>query len=187
MTSDDWCVTVFKCKSNVAETYLVEFYNFLKDLDGVKDLHFIIRDRVDDEVVFSFRVLTDPKYKEVIESKLAYKLRALASENRFAINPSGENPLAKYVAWSSNDRIAKYGVEKFAVFCGFLSQLSKMVIDMAEKKYFDSNERVEIAHVMSWMLGCTKYGLLSKKHMEIGYYDRITDKSHVYLKESFIK
>jgi hypothetical protein len=58
---------------------------------------------------------------------------------------------------------------------------------MAEKKYFDTSERVELAHVMSWMLGCTEYGLLSKKRMEIGYYDRIADRPHVYLRESFNK
>lgn len=187
ITTGDWCVAVFKCKSSAAEFVLVEFYNFVKDLEGVGDLHFIIRDRVEDEVVFSFRVLIDPKYKKIIESKIAYKLRAAVSEDKFAINPRAEHPLAKYVAWSSNDRIAKYGAEKFQVFSGLLSQLSRIVIDMAEKKYFDTSERVELAHVMSWMLGCTEYGLLSKKHMEIGYFDRITDRPHVYLREAFNK
>jgi hypothetical protein len=58
---------------------------------------------------------------------------------------------------------------------------------MARRKYFDSQERVEIAHVMSWMLGCTEYGSLSEKHMEVGYYDRVTDRYHAYLKEDFRK
>jgi hypothetical protein len=30
-------------------------------LMALKSLHFLIRDRIDDEVVFSFRVLVDPK------------------------------------------------------------------------------------------------------------------------------
>lgn len=187
MTSKEWCVTVFKCNSDKVEDLLVDFYHFVKDLEGVKDLHFIIRDRVDNEVVFSFRVFLDPKYEKVIESKIAYKLRNSISEDKFAINPSADNPLAKYSAWSSDERISKHGSEKFVVFCAFLSQLSRIVVDMVEKKYFDSNERVEIAHVMSWMLGCTEYGLLSTKHMEIGYYDRITDKNHTYLREAFAK
>ncbi len=41
-----------------------------------------------------------------------------------------------------------------------------------------------MAHVVSWMLGCTEYGLWSKKHVEIGYYDRIKDKSYPYIKQS---
>ena len=186
MTNDDWCIAVFKCKSDIVENILVDLYHFVKDLEGVKDLHFIIRDRLDDEVVFSFRVFIDSKYKKAIESKIAYKLNNLISEDKFSINPTDDDPFAKYVAWSPTER-AKHDSEKFDLFCNFLSRLSKIVVDMAENKYFDSPERVEIAHVMSWMLGCTEYGLLSTKHMEIGYYDRISDKNHIYLTEAFAK
>ncbi len=65
------------------------------------------------------------------------------------------------------------------------SGLSKLVVDMAENKYFDSSERVEITHLMSLMLGCTEYGSLSAKQMQIGYYDRISNKYQVCLKEDF--
>jgi hypothetical protein len=41
-----------------------------------------------------------------------------------------------------------------------------------------------MAHVVSWMLGCTEYELWSKKHVEIGYYDRIKDKTYPYIKQS---
>ena len=57
MTSDDWCVPVFKCKPDKLEDLLIDFYSFVKDLQGVKNLHFLIRDRVENEIVFSFRVL----------------------------------------------------------------------------------------------------------------------------------
>lgn len=110
MISDDWCVAVFRCKPDIVENVLVDFYNFVRDLEGVKDLHFIIRDRVEDDVIFSFRVFIDPKYVGIIESKLTYKLKNFISEDRFAINPSVENPLFKYVAWSARDRIS-------ALFC----------------------------------------------------------------------
>ena len=187
MTNDDWCIAVFKCKSDIVENTLVDLYLFVKDLEGVKDLHFIIRDRLDDEIVFSFRVFIDPKYKKAIESTIAYKLKNFISEDKFSINPHDNDPLAKFVAWSPAKRIAECGPEKFDIFCNFLSRLSRIVVDMAENKYFGSQERVEMAHVMSWMLGCTEYGLLSTKHMEIGYYDRITDKNHAYLREAFAK
>jgi hypothetical protein len=65
--------------------------------------------------------------------------------------------------------------------------MSKIVVDMAKKDYFSSSERVEIAHVMSWMLGCTEYGLLSTKEMQIGYYDRISDNNHILLRDMFEK
>jgi hypothetical protein len=78
---------------------LVDFFSFLENLEGVDDLHFLIRDRIDDEVVFSFRVLTKPKMKKVVKSKIAYKLKRLTSEDKFAIDPDAENPLQKYVAW----------------------------------------------------------------------------------------
>jgi len=187
MIRDDWTVTVFKCKAENVESVLVDFYSFAKDLEGVRDLHFLIRDRLDDDVVFSFRFLVETKDKEVIKSKIAYRLRSYKPKIRFAIDPSKRSPLGKYVAWSSEKRIEKDGQRKFARFCKFLSQMSRLVVEMARKKYFDSAERVEIAHVMSWMLGCTEYGLLSAKHMEVGYYDRIKDKSHPYLRKSFDK
>jgi hypothetical protein len=69
----------------------------------------------------------------------------------------------------------KYGPKKFMDFCDLLSKLSRLVLQMARKKYFDSNDRVEMAHAMSWMLGCTEYGILSPEHWEVGYYDRIDD------------
>lgn len=185
MIRKDWIVTVFKCKSDNVENLLVDFYSFVKDLEGVRDLHFLIRDRVENEVVFSFRLFVERKDKEATKSKIAYKLRSFTPKSRFAIDPSKRSSFAKYVAWSPEAKIAKYGKRKFNRFCKTLSQMSRLVVEMAEKKYFSSAERVEIAHVMSWMLGCTEYGLLSTKHMEIGYYDRIDDKSHPYLKQDF--
>jgi len=56
---------------------------------------------------------------------------------------------------------------------------------MIRSKYFSSEERVEMVHVMSWMLGCTEYGLRSRDHMEVGYYDRIENKYYQYLKQEF--
>lgn len=187
MTSDDWCVAVFKCRSNKVDNLLVDFYSFVKDLKGVRNLHFLIRDRVENEVVFSFRVFVEAKDREAIKSKIAYKLRSLIPKGRFAIDPSKRSSFAKYVAWSPEKRIAGLGKRKFVRFCKLLSQMSRIVVEMAEKKYFNSAERVEMAHVMAWMLGCAEYGLLSAKHMEIGYYDRIEDKSFPYLKQSFDK
>lgn len=187
MESDDWCVAVFKCKPENVENTLVDFYEFVKDLQGVKDLHFLIRDRVDEEVVFSFRVSVELKDKEVVKSKIAYKLGNLMSKEKFAIDPSVDNPLRKYVAWDYVERVNKHGQEKFEVFCSLLTQLSKTIVDMAKNKYFESAERAEIAHVMSWMLGCTEYGKLTTGHMEVGYYDRIEDRYHPYLKQGFRK
>jgi len=73
------------------------------------------------------------------------------------------------------------------VFCDFLGQLSGIVIGMAKKGYFSSAERVEMAHVMSWMLGCTEYSILTTIHMEMGYYDRIKDRYQPYQKQSLGK
>lgn len=166
---------------------LVDFFGFLESLEGVEDLHFLIRDRIEDEVVFSFRVLAKPKMKRVVKSKIAYKMKELASEEKFAIDPGSEDPLQKYVAWSSEGGIVKHGPKKFAIFYRLLGQLSRIVVDLAKQGYFDSSERVEMAHEIAWMLGCTEYGKLTTTQMEIGYYDRIEDKCHSYLKQSFGK
>lgn len=187
MRSGDWCVAVFKCKSDKAVNLLIDFYGFVKDVKGVKDLHFLIRDRVKNDVVFSFRILVEPEDKKVVKSKIAYKLRSFITESKFTVDPDADNPLVKYVAWSPEARITKYGLRKFSRFCRFLSQLSRVAVEMAKKKYFDSAERVEMAHVMSWMLGCTEYGLWSASHVEVGYYDRIAHKNYQYLKQSFDK
>jgi hypothetical protein len=178
---------VFKCKSEKAKDALIDFYSFVESIEGVKDLHFLIGDRTDNEVVFSFRVLLEHKDKKIIDSKIAFKVNALVAENNFAVDPNPENPLCKYGAWPWKDMLNERGSEKFTAFCCFLSRMSKIVVDMAKKDYFSSSERVEIAHVMSWMLGCTEYGLLSTKEMQIGYYDRISDNNHILLRDMFEK
>jgi len=177
-------VVVFKCKPEHVKSVLVDFCDFVSDLQGVESFHFLIRDRVDDGVVFSFRVLTEDRRKKIVKSKLHYKLRDLMPEERYAIDPDEDHPLQKYVAWSSKGGIEKHGREGFDLFCSFLSQLSKIVVSMAKKGYFSSAERVEMAHVISWMLGCTEYGLLTVKRMEVGYFDRIANRRIPYLKQS---
>ena len=57
---DEWCVAVFKCNLGSVKKVLVEVYRFVDDLKGVRSLHFLVRDRVEDEVVFSFRVMVEP-------------------------------------------------------------------------------------------------------------------------------
>ena len=105
-------------------------------------------------------------------------------QGNFSINPSSGSPFHKYAEWNPDERITKDGEEKFSLFCGFLSQFSKAVVNMAEKGYFGSEERSELSLVMSWMMGCTEYGLLSTEAVQIGYYDRIEDERHPYLEQS---
>jgi hypothetical protein len=184
MASDDWCVVVFKCKPENIRKVLLDFYGFMKDVEGVKSLHFLTRDRVRSDIVVCFRVLTEQKNKEIIKSKMSFKLGDLVPD-KFAVDPDSRNPLKKYVAWNVEDRISEIGVQKFSEFSDLLSKMSDLVIRMLKNDYFKSDERTEIAHIMSWMLGCTEYGLLSSTHWEVGYYDRIEDKRCPYLKQSF--
>jgi hypothetical protein len=186
MSDDGWSVAIFKCTTENVRRVLLEFYDFMVGLEGVKSLHFLIRDRVKNEVVFSFRVLTEKKFKEIVRSKMSYKLGILTPD-KFAVDPGKGSPLRKYVAWGTEDRISKLGLDKFSEFCSVLSKMSGLVIGMLRTGYFSSSERVEVAHVMSWMLGCTEYGLMSPTHWEVGYYDRIEDKACPYLKQDFPK
>ena len=136
------------------------------------------------DVIFSFRILMKVDDMKAVKSKIRYKLRNLIPEDKFVIDPGEKNPLYKYVAWDYKERVKKHGQIKFDVFCDFLSQLSRLVVDMAKKDYFSSAERVEMAHVMSWMLGCTEYSILTTIQMEMGYYDRIKDRYQPYQKKS---
>ena len=185
--SNEWCVAVFKCSPDSVKKVLVEVYRFADDLKGVRSLHFLVRDRVEDEVVFSFRVMVEPKFKEMVKTKLAYKLGTLLSEDKYVIDPAAGNSLEQYVAWLPEKRIADFGQSKFNQFIDLLKNMSAIVVQMIENDYFASNERVELAHFMSWMLGCTEYGLLSTSGMEIGYYDRLDDKYCSYLRQDFPK
>jgi hypothetical protein len=82
---------------------------------------------------------------------------------------------------------ARAGQAKFNQFIDFLKNMSAIVVQLIENDYFASSQRVELAHVMSWMLGCTEYGLLSTSGMEVGYYDRLDDKYCSYLRQDFPK
>jgi len=185
--SNEWCVAVFKCSPNSVKKVLVEVYRFADGLKGVRSLHFLIRDRVEDEVVFSFRVMVEPKFKEMIKTNLACKLGTLLSEDKYVVDPVAGNCFEQYVAWLPDKRIADFGQNKFNQFIDLLKNMSAIVVQLIENDYFASNERVELAHVMSWMLGCTEYGLLSSRGMEIGYYDRLDDKYCSYLRQDFPK
>ncbi len=183
--SSEWCVAVFKCRPNSVKKVLVEFYRFADDLNGVRSLHFLIRDRVENEVVFSFRMMVEPKFKEIVKINLSCKLGTLLSEDKYAIDPAAGTSLAQYVVWLPDKRIADFGQSKFNLFIDLLKNMSAIVVQLIENDYFASNERVELAHVMSWMLGCTEYGLLSTSGMEVGYYDRLEDKYSSYLRQDF--
>ena len=185
--SNEWVVAVFKCCHSDVKKTLFEFYKFIDDLKGVRSLHFLIRDRIEDEVVFSFRIMVEPKFKELVKRKSAHKLGTLLPADKFAIDPNGKSNLAQYVAWSPEKRMSDFGQSKFIQFIDVLKNMSAIVIEMIENDYFASNERVELAHVMSWMLGCTEYGLLSTKGIEIGYYDRLCGKYRSYLRQNFLK
>ena len=181
----DWTVAVFKVKPETIKRAVVDFYRFVEALEGVVSLHFLIRDRVDDKVVFSFRVLSEPDKLKIVSSKMKYKLGLLLEKDAFSVDPEAADPLAKYIAWSIDDRIAKSGADKFDKFYKLLETISRMAIDMLESNYFGSSERVELAHVTSWILGCTEYGVLDTKHWELGYFDRIENRYQCYLRKDF--
>jgi hypothetical protein len=185
--SNEWCVVVFKCGSDMVKKVLVEVYRFADALKGVRSLHFLIRDRVEDEVVFSFRVMVEPKFKEMVKTNLSCKLGTLLSEGKYVIDPAAGTSLEQYVAWQPENRVADSGQSKFNLFIDLLKNMSAIVVQMIENDYFGSNERVELAHVVSWILGCTEYGLLSTSGMEVGYYDRLEDKYCSYLRQGFTK
>jgi hypothetical protein len=114
-------------------------------------------------------------------------LGTLLSEDKYAVDPAAGNSFERYVAWLPEKRIADFGQSKFNQFIDLLKNLSAIIVQLIESDYFALNERVEIAHIMSWMLGCTEYGLLSASGMEIGYYDRLDDKYCSYLRQDFPK
>jgi hypothetical protein len=185
--SSEWHVAVFRCRPDSVKKVVVEFYRFVDGLKGVRSLHFLIRDRVEDEVVFSFRVMVEPKFKEIIKINLSCKLGTLLPEGKYVIDPAVGTSLEQYVAWQPEKRIADHGQVNFCQFIDLLKTMSAIMVRLIEDDYFASNERVELAHVTCWMLGCTEYGLLRTSGMEVGYYDRLEDKYCSYLRQGFPK
>jgi hypothetical protein len=185
MSEEAWLITVFKCKATKVKEVIVKFYDFVNDLSEVEDLHFIMRDRLEDDVVISFRTRCKEDEKKIVKSKIQFKLNELLSKDLYIVDPTQEDDLFKYAAWPWEDTIKKRGTEKFKKFTHFLREMSKLVIDMIKQDYFSSHERTELAHVMSWMLGCTEYFTLSKESARVGYYDRIEDRYRAYLQKEF--
>jgi len=185
MTEKVWLVTVFKCNADTAKDVLLNFYVFIKDLAEVENLHFIIRDRLDDDVVISFRILCEDKNEHIVKSKIGYKLNNLISKEDYVIDPSQDHSLFRYAAWPWEKTIKERGIEKFNTFCLFLKKMSEMIIELIKQDYFSSFERTEMTHIISWMLGCTEYFKLTPKSASVGYFDRIDDKYRAYLTKIF--
>ena len=181
----DWFVVVFKSKSIDAAKTLVDFYRFVDSQKGVQSLHFLVADRIDDEVVFSFRVLAESKLKETVKAKSSAKLGSLIGADKFAIDQSVKSDLRQYMSWFPEKKLAQLGLAQFTVYVDLLKSMSSLVVDSIEKNYFASNERVDLTHIFTLMLGCTEYGLLRPTGMEVGYYDRLEDKYCSYLREDF--
>jgi hypothetical protein len=181
----EWSVAVFKLKPEKIKETMLDLYHFTESLDGVISLHFMIRDRIDEKLVFSFRVLSEPDKLKIVRSKIKYKLGSLLEKDAFSVDPNSDDPLIKYVAWPFEDTITKRGADKFKKFYKTLDAMSKLVIQMLKDDYFEPSERIELAHVTSWMLGCTEYGLLDTKHWELGYFDRIEGKNYCSLRKDF--
>lgn len=59
MSIDNWSVAVLRCKADRTRNSLLDLYDFVRDIEGVRDLHFLIRDRIDDEIVLSIRMLLE--------------------------------------------------------------------------------------------------------------------------------
>jgi hypothetical protein len=186
VADNDWCIVVAKCEAKATAGFLVDFYRFAKGMDGVRNLYFLVRDHVENDVVFIFRILVDPGKVRALKSKISYKLKSLLPEGKYAIDPRSDNLFSKYAALSA-ESAAKIGKERFLILCDFLGKLSETVVEMAEKKFFNFTERAEMVHTMASMLGCTEYGMLTKNSMEVGYFDRIEKKYLPYLKEIFKK
>ena len=111
----------------------------------------------------------------------------LLSKEKYVIEPTVGNSLEQDVARLPDKRIADFGQTKFNLYIDLLKNLSVIVVQLFENDYFASHERVQLAHVMSWMLGCTEYGLLITSGMEVGYYDRLDDKYCSHLRQGFPK
>ena len=185
MIDDEWSVVVFKCPPEQTKKHLIDFYRYVEYLVGVKSVHFLIRDRLDEEVVVSFRILLDPAEKTHVKEAIILQLQHSFPEGMFVLDPEPEHPLYPYVAWDWKDRVSKYSPEKLKTFYHSLAQLSRLMVDMAENDYFNFQERVEMVHLSCWMLGCAEYGLLSTREMKVGYYDHIEDKYHSHLTYAF--
>ena len=94
----------------------------------------MITDRVGDEVVFSFRLLVEPKFKEIVENKLAFKLGTLLSENKYAVEPAAGDGLGKFIA-SLPERKIGQGQVAYDNFLDVLKKMSDVVVDMVEKDF----------------------------------------------------
>jgi hypothetical protein len=163
VSKDGWMVAVFKSDPKKAREILVELYEYAKEIEEVKDLHFIIRDRVKNEIVFSFRFMIEEQKRKILSGKIAFKLNNLVAKDNFVVDSSSDHPLFEYEAWTWKVTLKERGLKKFNVFCSFLSELSSVVVNMAKQDYFASTERAELAHVMSWMLGCKETTLLKSQ------------------------
>lgn len=180
-TSNEWLVAVFESKSVDAQRNLVEFYRFVDRQKGVRSLHFLLTDRIEDKVVFSFRVMVEPKLKENAKAKLAIKLGSMFSADQFAIDPTANSKLNQYALWSPEKRLAELGQTSFNLFVDSLKSMSSLAVELLER----GSDRVEMVRNFALMLGCTEYGLLGTSGFEVGYYDRLEDKYASFLRQDF--
>lgn len=182
MDESSWSIVVYQVSADQAQETLTGTYRFIEHLAGVHSLHFIIRDRLETTVIVSLRILHDREEQERIEGTITQHLRNVLSNHAFVINPTPNHAFHQYGAWPWRERMKTDGIEKFTNFYTALHQFSQIIIEMSEANLFTSQKRVEITHLVAGMLGCTQYGQLSTTEMRVGYYDRIQNEYHPYLR-----
>ena len=88
------------------------------------------------------------------------------------MNSAAGAGLGKYIASLPERRTGK-GQATYDNFVDFLKKMSDVAVDMVENDFFFADQRVNLTHFITWILGCTECGTLSSKGMQVGYYDRV--------------
>lgn len=157
--AESWTVLGVECPKKDWPQVLISLSHFLDQLAQVKSHHFLVRYYHEDRIFASFRIFSDPNDKDMVKYKLEEKGKKLSNLFLFDIDPAPGTARRKSHGWTgpfSNHKIWG-GEETWATCCDFLSRMSKIVVEMAEKGHFDFPRRHKIAHLMVNMLALREW------------------------------
>jgi len=168
---ENWTVIVFMCPAESWQRVLIEMFSHLRRINEAQLPHFLIRSFDQGRYVVSLRILREPSAAHIVEGSLN---KFLVERNLEIIGANRTDRLSGWISeWNDHWNRPR---------CEALNHLSEVVVLLAENELFHPEDRRDMAHYYTIMLGLYEVGRSqdNRGRTNGGYIDLFTRNAWFY-------